>query len=117
MKSSMRVVGALAVLVIASLTFALTASAAVRPDDRAGVRGAGSALAAVTLRPDDRAGIRGAGSDVRAISVAGPQAGGPADGFDWSAAGAGAGVATAVVLLLSWALIVRRNQRGADVPV
>ena len=116
MKSSMRAVGALAVLAVASLLLALTASAAVRPDDRAGVRGAGSPLAPATVRPDDRPGIRGAGVEARAVFVAGPQAGRPADGFDWNAAGAGAGVATAVVLLLGWPLIMRRTQR-ADVPV
>src|SRR6266511_3652380 len=56
--SIIRRIGALALVVVASLAFALPAVAAVRPDDRSGLRGVGVASAS-QVRPDDRPGFRG----------------------------------------------------------
>jgi hypothetical protein len=110
-----------------------SASAPVRPDDRSGVRGVSVAnvpasvraddradLPAIgstqsaAFRPDDRAGFRGTYLRTAAPTVASLQSD---NGFDWSAAGAGAGSATALMLLVfGAALILRRNSRRADTP-
>ncbi len=150
--SIIRRIGALALVVVASLAFALPAVAAVRPDDRSGLRGVGVASAS-QVRPDDRPGFRGLSvtnvptsvrsddrADFRGIGVSDSAALRPDDragfrgtdlltiaptvanlhpdnGFDWPAAGAGAGSATALMLLLTGAaLILRRNYRRAGTP-
>lgn len=99
-------------------------SQGLRPDDRAGLRGAvesnpasvAGALAGDvrSLRPDDRAGFRGVLEEPQPIAVASrPPVATTNPGFDWMAAGAGAGVATAtgMLALLAWALTLRRSQR------
>jgi hypothetical protein len=137
MKSSTMKLGARGLVVVAWLVFAAPALAGVRPDDRPGLRGGGTATAPAHMRPDDRSGLRGVGvtsptasvrPDDRAgfrgplgapstIAFAGqPAVSGTEGGFDWAAAGAGAGTATAVMLLLTWALTLRRNQRRAGMP-
>jgi len=103
----------------------------VRPDDRAGLRVVGATNPSLIgrpdgrsllgadrpLRPDDRAGFRGAGGEPHNTAFADQQAAAAtAGGFDWTAAGTGAGAATALVLLLSWALMLRRNHRRASMP-
>jgi hypothetical protein len=130
--------GASGLLVVAVLAFAVPAQAGVRPDDRSGVRGAGGTSGSIQVRPDDRAGLRGPGADFRRdVSVAaslrpddraglrgigreprtialGVQNSVSTDrGFDWTAAGAGAGSGAALVSLLGWALVLRRNHRRA----
>jgi hypothetical protein len=100
----------------------------LRPDDRAGLRGAvesnpASVAGALggdvhSLRPDDRAGYRGILGQPQPISVASRSPVAATDhGFDWMAAGAGAGVAaaTGILLLLTWALTLRRGQRRSGV--
>ena len=137
--STMGRIGAPALVVVASLAFALPAPGAVRPDDRAGPRGLGAGSASAAVRPDDRSGVRGVsvtnvtasvrpdafrpddragfrGAYVRTVAptVASLNAD---DGFDWSAAGAGAASATALILLLTAAaLTLRRNYRRAGTP-
>jgi hypothetical protein len=121
---------------VALLAPAAPAQAAIRPDDRSGMRGVPAAPAAVDVRPDDRAGFRGAAvvtsplasmrPDDRAgfrgivrnpytIALSGHRpVPGTDSGFDWTAAGAGAGTATTVVLLLALALTLRRSHRRAE---
>jgi hypothetical protein len=145
--------GAPALVIVASLAFALPAPAAVRPDDRSGPRGAGAESATAHVRPDDRSGLRGvsvtdAPASVRPDDragfrgIAGAESSAlrpddragyrradlptvaptvaslhPNNGFDWAAAGAGAGGATVLMLLLiGAALILRRNYGRAGTP-
>ncbi len=116
--SASRRVGVASLLAVASLAFALAASAAIRPDDRSGPRGADfrgvGGTHSTALRPDDRAGLRGTYLRTVALPVANLRSD---NGFDWSAAGAGAGSATALILLLTGAaLILRRNYRRVGSP-
>jgi hypothetical protein len=133
-----KTVGTLGFIVLALLAFTVPAGGAVRPDDRAGLRGVPAAAAVAVVRPDDRAGFRGGGvtslsTSVRPDDRAGTR--GVVDepetvavgtdnsvrrtesGFDWAAALAGAGAAIGVLLLLASALTLRRNHRRAKVPV
>ena len=137
MRHSTAKVGLGGLLMVCLLAPAAPALGSLRPDDRAGIRGAGPAAAAAQLRPDDRSGPRGAGpaapeQDARVAAVARPDdragirgivseaptvaADFPqpppvaADGFDWTAAGAGAGTATAVLLFLGGLLALRRTR-------
>ena len=133
MKYSTMKVGALGLVVVALLAFAVpapagvrpddrsglrgvTAAAGVRPDDRAGFRSAGVKSPSMSVRPDDRAGLRGIVREPHIAFGGQYSVSGTESGFDWTAAGAGAGTATAVVLLLAWALTLRRNHRRAEVP-
>jgi hypothetical protein len=104
--------------VAAACTWAApTLAIPVRPDDRAGPQGPGVTTLSTSLRPDDRAGFRGIGHAPDATALSGPQpTRGAASGFDWSAAGVGAiaGVAAAVVVLLVWALALRRSHRRVE---
>jgi hypothetical protein len=123
---------------VASLALAVPAPAAIRPDDRSGVRGVPTLSATVGVRPDDRAGFRGAVGTSPLASVrpddrpgfrgiarmpgttalgGNRSVAGADSGFDWTAAGAGAGIATTVVLLLAWALTLRRNHQRAEASV
>ena len=104
----------IAAAVAASLFFTFSAFAATRPDDRAGVHGPGAAVATdgrdpgLAPRPDNRAGVLGVGSDEStAASVT-------RSGFDWTAAGLGAGATGAVILLVGAAalLAMPRRQRA-----
>jgi|GraSoiStandDraft_26_1057304.scaffolds.fasta_scaffold221190_2 hypothetical protein len=102
--------------VAASLVFTFSAFAATRPDDRAGVHGPGAAVAAqvggddpgLAPRPDNRAGVLGIGSDESTSAAA------TSSGFDWTAAGLGAGATGAVILLVGAAamLAMPRRQRA-----
>lgn len=56
-----------ALLLVAAALLVPQASGAVRPDDRAGVLGAGAVVTARAVRPDDRAGALGTG----AVALAG----------------------------------------------
>jgi len=96
-------------------------AAAVRPDDRGGVRGIAPTTAAVpraTVRPDDRGGLRGISPRIvaaPAVAVAG------GSGFDWGAAGVGAGSMLALVLIAGSLFFVRghfgaRSSRGSSTP-
>ena len=104
------------------------------PDNRAGTRGAGSISASAgspkAVRPDDRAGLRGtaAGSMAKtSATVAHPDnreaARGPgvfttvvatpsADGFDWSDAMIGSLGGVGAALLLMGAFVLVTSQRG-----
>ncbi len=134
--STMRRVGAPALVVMASLAFAVPVPAAVRPDDRAGLRAVGAESAPIQVRPDDRSGFRGVGvtavlasarPDDRAgfrgtdqvtasSAVAQPLVMRIDNGFDWGAAGAGAAGATGLLLLLTGAaLMLRRTHRRAGI--
>jgi hypothetical protein len=105
------------------------ASQGLRPDDRPGLRGAVESNPAGvprpldasvrSLRPDDRAGFRGSFEQPLTIALAGrPSVTATDQGFDWMAAGAGAGVATTgMLLLLTWALTFRRSHRRRGMPV
>src|SRR3954447_20894757 len=100
----------------ASLVLSCSPVAASRPDDRAGVHGPGAAVAAqvggddpgLAPRPDNRAGGLGIGSDERTSAAA------TSSGFDWTAAGLGAGATGAVILLVGAAamLAMPRRQRA-----
>jgi len=103
---------------------------AVRPDDRAGLRGVeptvvGSDLSeiqrhvradeigssSVSTRPDDKAGLRGPGfvQTPEVVTASG-------DSFDWKDAGIGAGTAMGIALvLMSGFVISRRRQSGLAV--
>jgi hypothetical protein len=108
-------IGWLAVAAVLLLALATPTRAAVRPDDRAGVRGVGVAAATAATRPDDRPGIRGSGSGTAlGGSHAAPESG---TGFDWTSAGAGAGAAGVVVLLLAGALTLRKGLRREEASV
>jgi hypothetical protein len=109
------VVACVAGAALATAAPAAIASAGVRPDDRAGPRGAGVTSLSTSLRPDDRAGPRGVGGGPSEIAL-GSTRSAPAtgNGFDWSAAGVGAAAATVVVALLGWALTLRRGNRRAE---
>jgi hypothetical protein len=124
------------------LPLAELTSSAARSDVRAGVNGVG--IAAAPRRPDDRAGFRGIDPPAVAPTIAHPHPGasprpddragplrepsvvassaqpsllGTDTGFDWVAAGAGAGSATGLILLLTAAaLTLRRNHRRATTP-
>jgi hypothetical protein len=112
----------------------LSQAEAVRPDDRAGVRGVtpepvqaatdlseiqrqveadriASLIAADSKRPDDKAGIHGPGvvQTPEPVSASGSS-------FDWKDAGIGAGTAVGVALVLMSAfLISKRRQSGLAV--
>ncbi len=130
--------GAPGLLVAAVLAFAVPALAGVRPDDRSGLRGAGGTSGSIQVRPDDRAGLRGPGADFqgdvrvaaslrpddraghrgivrepRTIALGVQHSVSVQRGFDWAAAGAGAGSGAALVSFLAWALLLRRNHRRA----
>ena len=96
-------------IAVATLTSALalagSAFGATRPDDRAGVRGPGEAVApaqvvadspGMTARPDNRAGILGVDSgapdEVVAVSTR--------NGFNWTDAGIGAAAGAGFLALL-----------------
>lgn len=88
----------------------------VRPDDRGGIRGANtpsvmtaSSPTTVAVRPDDRGGVRGIGSTKVAASEVSVSGG---SGFDWSAAGIGAGSMLGLVLIAG-SLFVVRGRFGA----
>jgi hypothetical protein len=105
----------LATAVAASLVFTISAFAATRPDDRAGVRGPGAAVATqvessgpgLAPRPDNRAGVLGIGSEESTSAAT-------SSGFDWTAAGIGAGATGAFVVLAAAAamLAMPRRQRA-----
>ncbi len=87
---------------------------AVRPDDRAGVRGIESPEVAVAqaeaihpqaVRPDDRAGTLGIGSSSRAQSSV-------SSSTDWSTILFGSGAGLAALLLAGWAIQFGRRQSG-----
>jgi MYXO-CTERM domain-containing protein len=82
-----------------------------RPDDRAGLRGAGatSAAASHAVRPDDRGGIRGADPAIAAAIAehTTPES----DSFEWTAAGTASSGAL-LVLVLAAAVVVRRSHRS-----
>ena len=105
---------------------------AVRPDDRAGIRGVeptsvgsdyreilrhiradevGSSSSSVSTRPDDKAGVHGPGivQTPEVVTASG-------DGFDWKDAGIGAGTAMGIALALMGGFVVsRRRQSGLAV--
>jgi len=82
-------------------------SSAVRPDDRAGLRGADEGAVQAT-RPDDRAGVRGPSSVPVHFTAAATS-----DGFDWTAAliGSVGGIATALLVMGgAFLLLSQRNK-------
>ena len=107
----------LAAAVAVSLVASVSAFGATRPDDRAGIRFPGGAPQAVVVsgdaglgpRPDNRAGTLGVGSTTSADTTVPTSS----SGFDWTAAGIGAGVATALVVLLATgaAVAIPRRRR------
>jgi hypothetical protein len=116
-----RAIWPLALACAAAATFVGGAQAG-HPDDRAGTRGVGSAVAAPDLidrvllrqqltarRPDDRAGAHGVGL-IKSESLA--AASYLVDsGFQWDDAGIGAGTALGLVLATGAGLAVLRRRR------
>ena len=88
-------------------TTASQQSSHVRPDDRAGLRGAfeGAAGTVVVVRPDDRAGIRGPGTPPPATVVQ------SSDGFDWRDAFVGGLGGLGIALLLAGLLFLVASRR------
>ncbi len=112
--STMGRVGTLALMLVASLALALPALASVRLEANSGLRGVTAGSASAQVRPDDRSGFRGTDLVTFAPTVANLD---PDDSFDWTAAGAGAGGATALMLVLAGAaLILRRNYGRESAP-
>jgi len=99
-----------AVLAAAVAAPAAQASAlhATRPDDRAGIRGAGVVAVSRTMRPDDRAGIRGPGGPL-AVPAAVHTDG---TGFDWRDAAIGGAAALALALGMG-ATVISLRRRNA----
>ena len=104
------------------------ASSGVRPDDRAGLRGADDAVIGLVSRPDDRAGVRGADDAVIGLvsrpddraGVRGPSTApvhfagvATSDGFDWIDAliGGVGGVATALLIMGGAFLLLSQRNR------
>jgi len=113
----MRRLGAAAFVALPALVFAAPGVSGVRPDDRSGVRGIGSPVPSAQARPDDRAGYRGTDLLTPAQSSATSVVSRAGNGFDWGAAGMGAGSAAGVMLLLIAATLTRRrNHRQASTP-
>ena len=86
-------------------------STAVRPDDRAGIRGItandiASQPQSTAVRPDDRAGIRGIGT----ISVA--QSTGSTSSTDWNTVFMAGGALLGVLLIVAAAVALGRRQHG-----
>jgi hypothetical protein len=86
---------------------ATSQSSAVRPDDRAGMRGAfeGTAGSAVVVRPDDRAGVHGPGTPPPTSLVR------SSDGFDWQDAFIGGLGGVGIALLLAGLLFLAASRR------
>jgi MYXO-CTERM domain-containing protein len=89
----------------------LALGSGLRPDDRAGLRGAGatSAAASPVVRPDDRGGIRSVDPAIGAAIAEHTRP--EPDGFDWTAAGTASSGAL-LVLVLAAAVVVRRSHRS-----
>jgi hypothetical protein len=102
---------------------AVTSIAAVRVDDRGGIRGVGSAhspavgatLASTTTRPDDRVGVRafGPAPAVTAAAAVVPRV----DNFQWGDAGIGAAIAVAAMMLLACIALAVLRSRATPRPV
>jgi hypothetical protein len=88
---------------------ATSQSSHVRPDDRAGVRGAGAiedmARGSVAVRPDDRAGLHGPGTPPPTSLVR------SSDGFDWQDAFVGGLAGVGIALLLAGLLFLAASRR------
>ncbi len=81
----------------------------IRPDDRAGLRGASQSEAVPTARrPDDRAGLHGPGTSTPTVVEA------ASTGFDWGDAliGGLGGVGTALALMGALFLVASRRSRA-----
>ena len=87
---------------------------AVRPDDRAVRVSPATPVEPVVVLPDDRAGVRGPGAapdPTPATILVSP------NGFDWTDAGIGAGMALGLILLGSGMLLVARRHRRPTVAI
>jgi hypothetical protein len=86
---------------------ATSQSSYVRPDDRAGPRGAfeGTVGTAVVVRPDDRAGVHGPGTPPPTSLVR------SSDGFDWQDAFVGGLGGVGIALLLTGLLFLVASRR------
>lgn len=86
---------------------ATSQSSHLRPDDRAGARGAfeGAAGSAVVVRPDDRAGSHGPGTPPKTSLVR------SSDGFDWQDAFVGGLGGVGIALLLTGLLFLATSRR------
>jgi hypothetical protein len=86
---------------------ATSQSSHVRPDDRAGTRGAieGIARGTVVVRPDDRAGVHGPGTPPPTSLVR------SSDGFDWQDAFVGGLGGVGIALLLAGLLFLAASRR------
>jgi len=82
-------------------------SSQVRPDDRAGTRGAfeGATGSSVAVRPDDRGGVHGPGTPPSATVVQ------SSDGFDWRDAFVGGLGGVGIALLLTEILFLVASRR------
>jgi hypothetical protein len=102
---------------------AVTSIAAVRVDDRGGIRGVGSAhstgvgatLASTATRPDDRVGVRA--FDPTAAVTAAVAVAPRVDKFQWGDAGVGAAIAVAAMMLLAGIALAARRYRITPRPV
>jgi hypothetical protein len=86
---------------------ATSQSSHVRPDDRAGMRGAfeGTLGSSVAVRPDDRAGIHGPGTPPPTSLVR------SSDSFDWQDAFIGGAGGVGIALLLTGLLFLVASRR------
>jgi hypothetical protein len=86
---------------------ATSQSSHVRPDDRAGARGAfeGAAGSTVVVHPDDRAGVHGPGTPPQTTLVR------SSDGFDWQDAFVGGLGGVGIALLLTGLLFLAASRR------
>jgi hypothetical protein len=82
-------------------------SSHIRPDDRAGARGAieGIVRGSVAVRPDDRAGLHGPGTPPPSGLVR------SSDGFDWQDAFIGGAGGVGIALLLTGLLFLVASRR------
>jgi hypothetical protein len=103
----------LAAALASSLIFTFSAFATTRPDDRSGVRGPGAVVTShggsgepgLAARPDNRAGALGVGTSESASAAD------TSNGFDWTAAGIGAGATGAFVVLVAAAAMLALPRR------
>ncbi|HSP71219.1 MAG TPA: hypothetical protein VLN26_02560 [Gaiellaceae bacterium] len=89
----------MALAVVGAAILTSVSVAATRPDDRAGVLGAGAQpVSPAAAHPDNRTGVRG-------VQVVADEPG----GTDWTTVGIGVGIGAAVLLVLVAAFLTMRH--------
>lgn len=119
MKLSRKLLVRVALAVVGAAILTSVSVAATRPDDRAGVLGAGAQpVSPAAAHPDNRVGVRGIGetltpaaahpdnrTGVRGVQVVADEPG----GTDWTRVGIGVGIGAAVLLVLVAAFLTMRH--------